>query len=565
MCEQIPVGELGDADLNREITATARTEAAAAGRRLAAVAELAARRLGSEVARFREYWAADATDSVAAEVACDLVITHRRAVAMIYQALDLRLRIPQTGDLLRRGEISEKVATTASWRTRLIEDPELLARVDADIAQVATRWGGYGTQRLHDAIDARVERHDPDAVRTFRMWQRAMTVGFGKRDDETGTRSVYGRLSTVDAEIADRAITALINAVCPNDPRTVGQRRSEAFGVIMAGGTHLPCRCERADCPAPTGPDARGRLFEILVLTDDPDAGTGAVEQPPAPDPDPDVPVDPRIEDPDYDMSQHWYDDPPDDEDVPPEEEDVPPEEEPYEPAATTEPIEPVEPVTLAECASPTTESTPTPAPCRYTTIIAGGAVVPAALLADLRRMGASVRTVVKPEELQAEPGYRPSVALQRMVRARDMTCRFTGCDRPAEYCDTDHTIPYADSRLTHPGNTKMLCRKHHLLKTFWVGRGGWTDTQLADGTIVWTSPSGIEHRAPPGSRIFFPDWDTTTPLPDGPPVVLTEPSPHRGLRMPTRRRTRAQQRTASIRAERRRNRKTRDTTPAPF
>jgi hypothetical protein len=54
MCEEVPVGELGDADLNREITAIARHEAAAAGRWLAAVAELATRRLGSEVARFRE-------------------------------------------------------------------------------------------------------------------------------------------------------------------------------------------------------------------------------------------------------------------------------------------------------------------------------------------------------------------------------------------------------------------------------------------------------------------------------------------------------------------------------
>ena len=555
MCDTVPVGELDDAALNRVITESARAAAVTAGARLDAIAELATRRLGSEVARFREYWAADATDSVAAEVACDLVLTHRRAVAMIYQALDLRLRIPLTGDLLRRGEISEKVATTASWRTRLIEDPELLARVDADIAQVAPRWGGYGTQRLHDAIDARVERHDPDAVRTFRMWQRLMTVGFGKRDDETGTRSVYGRLSAVDAEIAERAITALINRVCPNDPRTAGQRRSEAFGVIMAGGTHLPCRCERADCPTPTGPDARGRLFEILVLTDDPDAGTGAVEEPPAPEPDPDG--EPPSYGSDYDWEQHWYDDPP------PDDEDAPPEEEPGEPA---EPLEPAAEGTSPECAAPTTESTPTTStPCRYTTIIAGGGILPAPLLADLRRMGASVRTVVKPDDLQAEPRYRPSAALRRMVCARDLTCRFTGCDRPAEYCDVDHTVPYADSRLTHPGNTKTLCRKHHLLKTFWVGRGGWTDRQNPDGTIMWTSPSGIEHRAPPGSRIFFPDWDTTTPLPDGPPVAASESSPDKGLRMPTRRRTRAQQRAANIRAERRRNHDARDTTPAPF
>ncbi|MCP9276454.1 hypothetical protein [Mycolicibacterium arenosum] len=69
----------------------------------------------------------------------------------------------------------------------------------------------------------------------------------------------------------------------------------------------------------------------------------------------------------------------------------------------------------------------------------------------------------------------------------------------------------------------------------------------------MWTSPSGLKHRAPPGSRIYFPNWDPTTPLPNT-PTPVTEPTPGRDLRMPQRRRTRAQQRAANIAAERRRN-----------
>lgn len=34
--------------------------------------------------------------------------------------------------------------------------------------------------------------------------------------------------------------------------------------------------------------------------------------------------------------------------------------------------------------------------------------------------------------------------------------------------------------------------RCHHLLKTFWTGIGGWTDRQLPDGTVIWTSPAGV-------------------------------------------------------------------------
>jgi hypothetical protein len=45
------------------------------------------------------------------------------------------------------------------------------------------------------------------------------------------------------------------------------------------------------------------------------------------------------------------------------------------------------------------------------------------------------------------------------------MTCCFPGCNRPAEYADLDHTVAYEINRLTHPGNLKCLCRKHHLLE----------------------------------------------------------------------------------------------------
>ncbi|MBX7434623.1 HNH endonuclease, partial [Mycobacterium sp. Y57] len=45
-------------------------------------------------------------------------------------------------------------------------------------------------------------------------------------------------------------------------------------------------------------------------------------------------------------------------------------------------------------------------------------------------------------------------------------------------------------------------CRLHHRLKTFDCG---WTDRQLADGIIVWTSPTGDEYRTAPASADLFP------------------------------------------------------------
>lgn len=101
---------------------------------------------------------------------------------------------------------------------------------------------------------------------------------------------------------------------------------------------------------------------------------------------------------------------------------------------------------------------------------------------------------------------YQPSAALERAIRCRDLTCRFPGCHRRATHCDVDHTIPFNHSNpaaggLTVASNLKCLCRQHHRLKTF----GGWQDKQLADGTIVWTSPTGQTYRTSPAGADLFP------------------------------------------------------------
>lgn len=101
---------------------------------------------------------------------------------------------------------------------------------------------------------------------------------------------------------------------------------------------------------------------------------------------------------------------------------------------------------------------------------------------------------------------YQPSASLERAVRCRDLTCRFPGCSRPAVVCDLDHTVPFnhqdpSAGGLTVYENLKCLCRQHHLLKTF----GGWRDTQLADGTVVWVSPTARTYRTAPAGVDLFP------------------------------------------------------------
>jgi hypothetical protein len=96
-----------------------------------------------------------------------------------------------------------------------------------------------------------------------------------------------------------------------------------------------------------------------------------------------------------------------------------------------------------------------------------------------------------------------------------------------------------------------LRIRCHRLLKTFW----GWRDKQLADGTVIWTLPSRQTYVTSPVSAILFPALTVPTgeiPEPASEPV---DRCGERTAMMPTRRRTRAQQRSQRITTERSRNR----------
>ncbi|OSC43252.1 HNH endonuclease signature motif containing protein [Mycobacterium decipiens] len=121
--------------------------------------------------------------------------------------------------------------------------------------------------------------------------------------------------------------------------------------------------------------------------------------------------------------------------------------------------------------------------------------------------VAAAAQHVINPYSSRVDAlRYQPSAALERAVRCRDLTCRFPGCGRPAMRCDVDHTVPFNHQDPAAGGwtvfeNLKCLCRQHHLLKTF----GGWRDQQLADGTVIWTSPTGQTYRTAPAGVDLFP------------------------------------------------------------
>jgi hypothetical protein len=208
-----------------------------------------------------------------------------------------------------------------------------------------------------------------------------------------------------------------------------------------------------------------------------------------------------------------------------------------------------------APAPQPDTEPSPAarPAPPRRPSagVILGGAIVPAALLAELIRLGAKVQHVRAPGP-EPEDHYTPSAKLAEYIRMRDLTCRHPGCDRPADRTDIDHTQPWP-SGATHPSDLKCYCRIHHLIKTHWTGDGGWSDRQLPDGSVEVTTPAGKTYTTKPGASLLFPAWNITTT--EAPPTGKPPPPPDpTGRAVPKRQRTRAQDHAYRIKAERAHN-----------
>jgi hypothetical protein len=115
------------------------------------------------------------------------------------------------------------------------------------------------------------------------------------------------------------------------------------------------------------------------------------------------------------------------------------------------------------------------------------------------------------------ETGYRPSLALDRAVRARDVTCRFPGCRRAASGrasgTDLDHTVAWPDGP-TAATNLAVLCRRHHRLKH----SGEWDVALHPDGSMTWTTPTGRRYATEPWQYTESTgDTESTGEAPDPP------------------------------------------------
>ncbi|BBZ19705.1 HNH endonuclease signature motif containing protein [Mycolicibacterium gadium] len=477
------------------VGAWARVENAACARRLLATAEELERMWAVDGSEEREQWCLDNWGAVAASVAAAQNVSLGVASHQLLIAIGLRERLPRVGEVFAAGAITYRLVSAIVARTRLISDPDTMAKVDTEIAAAVQDWGSLSAHKTETQIDYWVNRYDPAAVRRTESSARNCHVDIHDPDDGSGVVFIEGRLIITDAEALDQRLDAMARTVCDADPRTLDQRRAAALGALGHKADRLACLCEDPDCPAK---DAQSSAVVVHViaheesLTDDTPAQL-----------DGEAPVDPDRK--------------------------------PWQEMTWREALAPT-PWTPVIAATP-------PA------LVVGRGMLPAPLLAAKIAGSAKLVPVVHPGNNPPEPRYIPSAVLATFVRCRDMTCRFPGCDEPAHRCDVDHTIAYPHGP-TQASNLKVLCRKHHLLKTFW----GWHDQQHPDGTVIWTCPQGQTYTTYPGSRLLFPTLCRPTAPVRGHRSTPPTTDPARGLAMPRRTTTRAQNRTQAINDERRHN-----------
>ena len=243
------------------VAAAVRAENRAAAAQLVAIGELFAYRL-SQCSETEE-WAIDTMEAVAAEVGAGLRISQAMAASRIRYARAMRERLPKVAARCLSAGTSITERFRPSCSTDLIDDPEVLARVDGVVAASVTRWPSMTNARL--SRQGRCHRRAGGRRCGAPPHQGAGRSGDLHRPRQDGISHIEGRLFSVDAHALDQRLSALAATVCAHDPRTAAQRRADALGALAAGADRLGCRCARHDCAAGGRPGASPVVMHVIA------------------------------------------------------------------------------------------------------------------------------------------------------------------------------------------------------------------------------------------------------------------------------------------------------------
>ncbi|WP_024332710.1 DUF222 domain-containing protein [Gordonia hirsuta] len=496
-----------------------------------------------------------------AEIGALFAVPQRRASQLLAQAESASQRLSKTAELLRKGSISPEIFTTVVDRTDIVVDRELIDAIDDDLSEGLSGAGHISAKNAEKIADRVVAQHDADAVRRRReKARRRKNVTY--RDYAEGMAGISISGDAEEIRLAYEANEDLARAVCPNDPRTLGQRRSAA---ALAGLRRLPFTCgcpDKSTCTAqlddaaiserqarivvhaicqkstlegldeePAHLDGHGpidadhvrdlarrpdaivrdlNLDDLTATADDPGdrqnpathQGPAAHQEPatdhaPAADPAPDQQQKSEASETDGDSSPHGRAKPACEHPRP----------DNFTDPSNEHPREDAHPDQANQEDQEDQESHP-----RET--------VELDAQSNNRHAESGHRHPAKKRltrtALPSDP-YRPTAALDALIRGLFPTCTVPGCPRPSYRCELDHVEEFnqicpASGGPTCICNISPKCKFHHLLKTHLGARrpeDGWVDDQWwnEDGEL-WTGVTlsfGITVETRAANQWLFP------------------------------------------------------------
>jgi hypothetical protein len=264
-----------------EIEASQQQESALMAHRLAAIAALLSQRIAEaeEADPDPGYAMITGFARTTAEVSAAMNMSPMGANHLVAQAEALDTRLPKVAALLAEGKTDWRTAQLIIARTELVNN-ELIAHLDASLAERIGRWQCWSRRRIINAVDAAVRAIDPDAAKERRV----------RADDDRhisvtplpdGMALVRGSLNATAGAAFDKRLSEMATSVCANDSRTIAQRRADALVVVMQGRA-LACDCGQTDCPtrATEAELAPGEVRTVINVIASEETVTGESDQP---------------------------------------------------------------------------------------------------------------------------------------------------------------------------------------------------------------------------------------------------------------------------------------------
>ncbi len=519
--EAVPaVASLPPAGLIDMMAELHRVESVLVERKLAVIAALADHRLGEAAREEIDCGAAVAE----AEVGAALTVGRGEAGRLIGLGTVLTHRLPRVRAAMAAGQLDAYRAGLIGCATRNV-DSEFIAEVERlALAKILapTRPDGIGLtgQRARNAIAGIIGKIDPAGVRERR--RRAANDRYvGVSAAEDAMVHLFGSLPAADGRKLDTRLRELANTPCPADGRTFDQRKADAVGALVDGLDYLHCACGRDDCSQQTGDRATARkpLVHVILLGttlkgEDEESGYldgyGLIDAAHARNLADNADIE-YVRVPD-DVHYHRTQNPATD----------PADESPAD-AATGAAV-------AAECAGTV--------PGEEASAVTDTAAAVASTAAAAEPASTGAANAGLPDSAYV---YRPTAILDTWLRILCGTCQWPHCDAPAWNADLDHDEPFNHTDPTRGGTTtaagmKPYCRTHHRIKH----SGTWAERHNPDRSIDYIAPTG--HRYHSRATGYL---DLLGVHPDD----IEDPDPS----IRRRRRTRAENKAASIGAERRR------------